>query len=51
MCIRDRFIPEGAEKTFAEMSVEEKCMYSHRARALRALAEYLVGVVARGSRA
>ncbi|RLF04001.1 MAG: non-canonical purine NTP pyrophosphatase, partial [Thermoprotei archaeon] len=42
------FIPRGAERTFAEMSVEEKCRYSHRAKALRALAEYLTSVLARG---
>ncbi len=28
------FIPEGEDRTFAEMSTEEKNMYSHRARAV-----------------
>ena len=35
------FIPEGSERTFAEMSVEEKSMVSHRARAARRLCEWL----------
>lgn len=35
------FIPEGEEKTFAEMETEEKNKYSHRARAFQQLAEYL----------
>jgi XTP/dITP diphosphohydrolase len=39
------FIPDGYDKTFAEMSVEEKNRVSHRARALRSvfktLGEYL----------
>ena len=35
------FIPDGSEKTFAEMSVEEKNMYSHRAKAFRALGEWI----------
>ncbi|AEM38567.1 non-canonical purine NTP pyrophosphatase, rdgB/HAM1 family [Pyrolobus fumarii 1A] len=35
------FQPLGADKTFAEMSIEEKNRYSHRARAFRALCEQL----------
>ncbi len=35
------FIPEGESRTFAEMSVEEKNRYSHRAKAFRRLAEFL----------
>ncbi|UCE37840.1 MAG: XTP/dITP diphosphatase [Thermoplasmata archaeon] len=35
------FIPKGAEKTFAEMEIEEKNKHSHRAIALRQLAEFL----------
>jgi len=36
------FAPEGEERTFAEMSVEEKGRYSHRAKAFRAAAEWLL---------
>ncbi len=35
------FVPEGEERTFAEMSIEEKNRYSHRSRALIKLAEFL----------
>jgi len=35
------FMPEGSTKTFAEMEVEEKNIYSHRARAARALCRWL----------
>ena len=35
------FQPEGFSKTFAEMSLEEKNLTSHRARAIRKLTEYL----------
>lgn len=35
------FIPEGCDKTFAEMSAEEKNAVSHRGRAIRKLAAYL----------
>ncbi len=35
------FAPEGREKTFAEMGVEQKQRISHRARALAKLAEHL----------
>jgi XTP/dITP diphosphohydrolase len=33
------FIPEGSEKTFAEMTVEEKNRYSHRSMAMRKFIE------------
>jgi XTP/dITP diphosphohydrolase len=35
------FVPEGLDKTFAEMSNEEKNQLSHRARALEKLARDL----------
>ncbi len=35
------FIPDGANKTFAEMSMEEKGFYSHRARATEKLVAFL----------
>ncbi|MEA1898741.1 MAG: RdgB/HAM1 family non-canonical purine NTP pyrophosphatase [Bacteroidota bacterium] len=35
------FQPEGFSKTFAEMSLEEKNLTSHRAMAIRKLSEYL----------
>jgi len=35
------FIPEGAKRTLASMTLAEKCAISHRAAALRALAEWL----------
>lgn len=35
------FVPEGYERTFAEMSLEEKCAVSHRARALEGMARFL----------
>jgi len=35
------FIPEGADKTFAEMSTEEKNQYSHRGRSMDKLLLYL----------
>ncbi|BES82627.1 XTP/dITP diphosphatase [Pyrodictium abyssi] len=35
------FVPEGSTRTFAEMDVEEKNRYSHRARAARALCNWL----------
>lgn len=38
------FIPEGHEKTFAEMSMEAKNGISHRARAWKALREELKGL-------
>lgn len=36
------FIPEGEERSFAEMSLEEKNMISHRARAVRKLTDFLL---------
>ncbi len=36
------FIPEGFDRTFAEMSREEKNSTSHRARAVRKLADFLL---------
>ncbi len=38
------FIPDGADKTFAEMSLDEKSKYSHRAKAVEKLVEFLSGV-------
>lgn len=35
------FIPEGSEKTFAEMGMEEKNVYSHRKKAVDKLVTYL----------
>ncbi len=35
------FIPAGSVKTFAEMSLEEKTLYSHRARATEKLVAFL----------
>lgn len=35
------FVPEGYDKTFAEMTREEKNRISHRGKALRALVEFL----------
>jgi XTP/dITP diphosphohydrolase len=35
------FIPEGEKRTFAEMKTQEKNQFSHRARALEKLAEFL----------
>lgn len=35
------FIPDGANKTFAEMDVEEKNIYSHRKKAVEKLVEFL----------
>lgn len=37
------FIPEGKEKTFAEMPLSEKNLISHRARAFEKLREFLAG--------
>ena len=36
------FIPEGYDKTFAELPAELKNGISHRARAMKALSEWLV---------
>ena len=35
------FVPDGAEKTFAEMSLEEKNRYSHRRKAVDKLVSFL----------
>ncbi len=35
------FLPEGFDKSFAEMNLEEKSKISHRAKAFRGLIEYL----------
>ena len=35
------FIPVGAEKTFAEMTMDEKKQFSHRAKALSKLIVFL----------
>lgn len=35
------FIPEGSNKTFAEMSMEEKSMFSHRKKAMEKLIHFL----------
>ncbi|RYF80837.1 MAG: RdgB/HAM1 family non-canonical purine NTP pyrophosphatase [Chitinophagaceae bacterium] len=35
------FVPDGAEKTFAEMSLEEKNQYSHRRKAVDKLVSFL----------
>ena len=35
------FTPHGSDKTFAEMSIDEKNRYSHRGKAFRSLAEFL----------
>jgi XTP/dITP diphosphohydrolase len=35
------FVPEGSEKTFAEMSTDEKSAMSHRGKALEKMTEYL----------
>jgi XTP/dITP diphosphohydrolase len=37
------FIPDGANKTFAQMSKEEKAQFSHRAKAVGKLVEFLKG--------
>lgn len=34
------FVPDGSEKTFAEMTLEEKNGWSHRARAVKKLVDY-----------
>ena len=38
------FIPEGSEKTFAEMDMEQKSSYSHRRKAMDKLIEFLLSV-------
>lgn len=39
------FIPKGEQKTFGQLSMEEKNKYSHRARALNKLNELLVRIL------
>lgn len=36
------FVPLGYSKTFAEMSIHEKCLISHRAKALQLMVNYLI---------
>jgi XTP/dITP diphosphohydrolase len=36
------FIPQGEERTFAQMSIQEKNRYSHRSKAFDKLAKYLI---------
>ena len=38
------FIPDGAEKTFAEMTMEEKNSFSHRKKAIIKLTDFLITV-------
>lgn len=38
------FVPEGSDKTFAEMSMEEKTLYSHRTRATQKLVAFLTNL-------
>jgi XTP/dITP diphosphohydrolase len=35
------FVPEGSQRTFAEMTLEEKKLFSHRSKALNCLLEFL----------
>lgn len=41
------FIPDGDERTFAEMTMEEKNKYSHRKKALQQLVDFLTVIMAR----
>lgn len=36
------FVPDGSNKTFAEMTMEEKNIFSHRRKATDALIEFLM---------
>ena len=38
------FVPEGREKTFAEMKMDEKNIFSHRKKAMDQLVEFLMSV-------
>ena len=38
------FVPDGFDRTFAEMTIDEKNAMSHRGRAIQALATYLASV-------
>ncbi|MEM1858138.1 MAG: XTP/dITP diphosphatase [Desulfurococcaceae archaeon] len=40
------FVPSGETRTFAEMSIREKNLYSHRAKAVRRVFESLIKVLA-----
>lgn len=40
------FIPSGSDRTFSEMTADEKHALSHRGRALEALAEFMRGLAA-----
>lgn len=42
------FIPEGQTKTFSEMDVEEKNLYSHRAKAFNSFAAFFKSVKGKG---
>jgi len=44
------FVPDGYDRTFAQMTTEEKNAVSHRGRAVRQLAEFLRGGEASGRR-
>lgn len=35
------FVPQGSDKTFAEMSLDEKAIFSHRSKAVKKLAGFL----------
>jgi XTP/dITP diphosphohydrolase len=41
------FLPSGCSRTFAEMSLDEKNLISHRGRAIRKLVEYLQSSIGR----
>lgn len=43
------FIPEGADKTFAEMEIGEKTQYSHRTRATEKLVVFLSNLTAKSA--
>ena len=43
------FVPAGLQRTLAELTLEEKCALSHRAKALRAMGRWLVSDEARES--
>lgn len=36
------FVPTGSVQTFAEMDIKEKNLYSHRGKAMRAMAEWII---------
>jgi XTP/dITP diphosphohydrolase len=41
------FLPSGCSRTFAEMSLDQKNLISHRGRAIRKLVEYLQSRIGR----